>query len=167
MLELYDPNAHGFVAIPVILACREPRLFELLREPMTPRELASRLGALIIVGHLQVALRLLHSSDSLEPNERGEYCLTKRAHFDELPSDILSLYEWNMSAYLTGMSLPPSSLKGGHLREWICRSQKRQFFPTKFWRLDKFVFIEQIPKTSVGKFDKKVLRQRYAEGALE
>jgi len=26
------------------------------------------------------------------------------------------------------------------------------------------VFIEEIPKTSVGKFDKKVLRHRYAEG---
>ena len=113
MLELYDPNAHGFVAIPVILACREPRLFELLREPMTPREHASRLGALIIVGHLQVALRLLHSSDSLEPNQRGEYCLTERALFGELPTELLCLYEWDMPAYLTDMSLSGHPLKAG------------------------------------------------------
>jgi fatty-acyl-CoA synthase len=29
------------------------------------------------------------------------------------------------------------------------------------------VIIEEVPKTSVGKFDKKVLRARHAEGDLE
>jgi fatty-acyl-CoA synthase len=37
----------------------------------------------------------------------------------------------------------------------------------KFWLPEKFVFIDQIPKTSVGKYDKKVLRKRYADGQLE
>ena len=36
----------------------------------------------------------------------------------------------------------------------------------KFWIPEKFVFVDEIPKTSVGKFNKKVLRQRYAEGEL-
>lgn len=36
----------------------------------------------------------------------------------------------------------------------------------KFWLPDAVEFIGEIPKTSVGKFDKKVLRQRYAEGKL-
>ncbi len=36
----------------------------------------------------------------------------------------------------------------------------------KFWLPDKIVFIDDIPKTSVGKFDKKVLRRRYADGEL-
>jgi fatty-acyl-CoA synthase len=31
---------------------------------------------------------------------------------------------------------------------------------------DAFVFINEVPKTSVGKFDKKVLRQRYTNGEL-
>jgi fatty-acyl-CoA synthase len=36
------------------------------------------------------------------------------------------------------------------------------------WQLpERWAFIEAVPKTSVGKFDKKVLRSRYAEGALE
>ncbi|NHN56801.1 long-chain fatty acid--CoA ligase [Calidifontibacter sp. DB0510] len=36
------------------------------------------------------------------------------------------------------------------------------------WQLpDKWAFIDEVPKTSVGKFDKKVLRQRYADGELE
>jgi len=37
----------------------------------------------------------------------------------------------------------------------------------KWWLPDEFAFIEAVPKTSVGKFDKKVLRQRLAEGKLE
>jgi len=36
----------------------------------------------------------------------------------------------------------------------------------KFWLPDKILFIDEIPKTSVGKFDKKVLRGWYAEGKL-
>jgi fatty-acyl-CoA synthase len=37
----------------------------------------------------------------------------------------------------------------------------------KWWLPDEFAFVSQIPKTSVGKFDKKVLRGRLAEGDLE
>jgi fatty-acyl-CoA synthase len=31
----------------------------------------------------------------------------------------------------------------------------------KWWLPDEVVFIEGVPKTSVGKFDKKVLRERF------
>lgn len=34
----------------------------------------------------------------------------------------------------------------------------------KYWVPDRIVFVEQIPKTSVGKLDKKVIRRRHAEG---
>ena len=37
----------------------------------------------------------------------------------------------------------------------------------KWWLPDEFAFIAEVPKTSVGKFDKKVLRGQLAEGALE
>jgi len=37
----------------------------------------------------------------------------------------------------------------------------------KWWIPDHFAFIDEVPKTSVGKFDKKVLRNRLAEGELE
>ncbi len=37
----------------------------------------------------------------------------------------------------------------------------------KFWLPDRLIFVEEIPKTSVGKFDKKVLRAAYANGELE
>ncbi len=36
------------------------------------------------------------------------------------------------------------------------------------WQLpERWAFIEEVPKTSVGKFDKKVLRKAYANGTLE
>ncbi len=36
----------------------------------------------------------------------------------------------------------------------------------RYWLPDRFAFVDEIPKTSVGKFDKKVLRRRYAERQL-
>jgi fatty-acyl-CoA synthase len=36
----------------------------------------------------------------------------------------------------------------------------------KWWLPDEIVFLDEVPKTSVGKFDKKVLRTRLADGAL-
>jgi len=35
-----------------------------------------------------------------------------------------------------------------------------------FWLPDEFAFLEAIPKTSVGKFDKKLLRARLEQDAL-
>jgi fatty-acyl-CoA synthase len=37
----------------------------------------------------------------------------------------------------------------------------------KFWLPERWVFMEEIPKTSVGKSDKKVLRSMYKEGKLD
>jgi len=37
----------------------------------------------------------------------------------------------------------------------------------KWWLPDEFAFVDEVPKTSVGKFDKKVLRARLTEGTLE
>jgi fatty-acyl-CoA synthase len=35
----------------------------------------------------------------------------------------------------------------------------------KIWMPDRVEFIDEVPKTSVGKFDKKVLRDRYQQPA--
>ncbi len=37
----------------------------------------------------------------------------------------------------------------------------------KWWLPERWAVIESVPKTSVGKFDKKVLRKQYADGELE
>jgi fatty-acyl-CoA synthase len=36
------------------------------------------------------------------------------------------------------------------------------------WQLpERWAFVPEVPKTSVGKFDKKVLRRRHADGELD
>ncbi|MEZ5122378.1 MAG: hypothetical protein R2736_12505 [Solirubrobacterales bacterium] len=37
----------------------------------------------------------------------------------------------------------------------------------KWWLPDEVVIVDEIPKTSVGKFDKKALRAQLADGTLE
>jgi len=49
-------------------------------------------------------------------------------------------------------------------------AELRDFLADKFakWQLpERWTFIDEVPKTSVGKFDKKQLRTRYADGELE
>jgi fatty-acyl-CoA synthase len=36
----------------------------------------------------------------------------------------------------------------------------------RWWLPERWAFVDEVPKTSVGKFDKKVLRARYARGEL-
>jgi fatty-acyl-CoA synthase len=36
----------------------------------------------------------------------------------------------------------------------------------KWWMPDQWAFVDEVPRTSVGKHDKKLLRERYAEGSL-
>jgi acyl-CoA synthetase (AMP-forming)/AMP-acid ligase II len=49
-------------------------------------------------------------------------------------------------------------------REEIHAHLEQQF--ARWWLPDEVVFIETVPKTSVGKFDKKVLRQQFADFKL-
>ncbi|UUV28649.1 fatty acid--CoA ligase [Amycolatopsis roodepoortensis] len=49
----------------------------------------------------------------------------------------------------------------GELRTWLSGKLPR------WWLPERWSFIEQIPRTSVGKFDKKVLRGDYAGGRLK
>jgi fatty-acyl-CoA synthase len=47
------------------------------------------------------------------------------------------------------------------LRAWLSERT------AKFWVPERWAFIAEVPKTSVGKFDKKVLRARHADGGLD
>ncbi|MDA8266057.1 MAG: long-chain fatty acid--CoA ligase [Actinomycetota bacterium] len=70
------------------------------------------------------------------------------ARWDERPLACVVLNE--------GADISPSELEG-FLEGRVAR----------FWVPDRWSFIDEVPKTSVGKFDKKVLRARYAEGNLD
>ena len=47
------------------------------------------------------------------------------------------------------------------LRKHLCDRVAR------FWLPERWTFVEEVPKTSVGKFDKKLIRARYADGIYE
>ncbi|MFA9272346.1 MAG: hypothetical protein ACEQSX_16655 [Baekduiaceae bacterium] len=38
---------------------------------------------------------------------------------------------------------------------------------SRWWVPEEYVFLDEVPKTSVGKFDKKLLRARLSEGDLD
>ncbi len=54
-----------------------------------------------------------------------------------------------------GQTVEPTHLRA-HLEDKVAR----------WWLPERWAFVDEVPKTSVGKFDKKVLRARYAAGAL-
>jgi fatty-acyl-CoA synthase len=52
----------------------------------------------------------------------------------------------------------------------VCASELREFLCDKvvrWWLPERWAFIDQVPLTSVGKFDKKTIRARYAENAYD
>ena len=54
-----------------------------------------------------------------------------------------------------------ASVSAGELREFLAARVPK-------WQLpERWSFIEEVPKTSVGKFSKKTLRQMYADGGLD
>jgi fatty-acyl-CoA synthase len=54
-----------------------------------------------------------------------------------------------------------ASAEAAELRSWLAERT------AKFWLPERWTFIPEVPKTSVGKFDKKVLRASYADGKLD
>ncbi len=50
---------------------------------------------------------------------------------------------------------------GEHIKEEL-RNHLREKFP-RWWLPDEIFFVDEIPKTSVGKFDKKVLKERFRD----
>jgi fatty-acyl-CoA synthase len=53
------------------------------------------------------------------------------------------------------------AIEPAQLREWLADRV------AKWWLPERWAVVESVPKTSVGKFDKKVLRKAYADGELD
>ena len=68
---------------------------------------------------------------------------------------------WQERPLACVVSKPGADLSAEALQAFLAERVAR------WWVPERFAFITEVPKTSVGKFDKKVLRARYAEGALE
>ena len=75
MLDILNRYIHGYVAIPVILACQKQGLFSLLEaeDPLSLSQMVSRTHA--NEGHLQVACRMFESLGWLEKDEQARYRL--------------------------------------------------------------------------------------------
>jgi fatty-acyl-CoA synthase len=56
---------------------------------------------------------------------------------------------------------PESDVSAQELRDYLSA------FVAKWWLPEHWSFVESLPKTSVGKFDKRALRRLFAEGRLE
>jgi fatty-acyl-CoA synthase len=54
-----------------------------------------------------------------------------------------------------------AQVTAAELRKYLCDKVAR------FWLPERWTFIDEVPKTSVGKFDKKLIRTRYADDAYE
>ena len=66
------------------------------------------------------------------------------------------------AALMVGASLvmPDRFLQPAPLRQFVAAVAK--------WQVpERWAFLPEVPKTSVGKFDKKLLRTRYARGRLD
>src|SRR5262245_3336001 len=100
MLEALNRYAHGFITVPVVVACRRRGLFEVLRTrgPIAAGPLARELGA--NEGHLRVALRLLQSLGWLAV-ENDRFVPTPEAENErDIPDDAVALLELPIEAYL-------------------------------------------------------------------
>ncbi len=53
-----------------------------------------------------------------------------------------------------------SEVSADELKSWLADRV------AKWWLPERWTFIDEVPKTSVGKFDKKVLRRQFADGDL-
>ncbi|WDZ86430.1 fatty acid--CoA ligase [Micromonospora cathayae] len=67
---------------------------------------------------------------------------------------------WGERPLATVVLSPGASVTPEELREFLAGTVAR-------WQLpERWAFVDAVPKTSVGKLDKKVVRSRYAEGGL-
>jgi hypothetical protein len=119
MLETINIYNHGFVAIPVIFACKRRGFFDLLarEKALFCEQMSEQLKA--NSGHFQVALRMLESLHWLSRNEQEKYSLTpEAANYKAIPEDVLQLYLLPIESYLQGT-------QPGLLGKWIeCSCQR-------------------------------------------
>jgi acyl transferase domain-containing protein/NADPH:quinone reductase-like Zn-dependent oxidoreductase/NAD(P)-dependent dehydrogenase (short-subunit alcohol dehydrogenase family)/acyl carrier protein/ribosomal protein S18 acetylase RimI-like enzyme len=127
MLEIINRYCHGYVAVPVILACKAQGLFKLLEKKgaLDARGIAKRLKA--NEGHLRVALRLLQSFGWVSCSSPfEEYALTAAAQcYLHLPETLLKLYHFPFDKYLSGSELT--------LQPWFNESQQGWNMDSLLW----------------------------------
>jgi fatty-acyl-CoA synthase len=84
------------------------------------------------------------------------------AHPDVLEASVVGVPDekWGERPLATVVRAADSAIDAATLQEFLGSKVARWQVP------ERWAFIDEVPKTSVGKFDKKVLRRRYAAGDL-
>ncbi len=85
------------------------------------------------------------------------------AHPDVLEAAVVGIPDekWQERPLASVVLREGATVKPAELREFLAASVAK-------WQLpDAWTFIEAVPRTSVGKFDKKVIRKWYADGELD
>jgi fatty-acyl-CoA synthase len=84
------------------------------------------------------------------------------AHPDVLEAAVVAIPDerWSERPCACVVRHPDSGLDADGVREFLREKV------AKWWLPDRIEFIDEVPKTSVGKFDKKVLRAQIADGKL-
>jgi len=84
------------------------------------------------------------------------------AHPEVLEASVVGVPDdkWGERPLATVVRAAGSSIDAAGLKDFLASKVARWQVP------ERWAFIDEVPKTSVGKFDKKVLRKRYAAGEL-
>ncbi len=85
------------------------------------------------------------------------------AHPDVIEASVVGVPDpkWGERPLATVVRVPDSTVDAAVLQDFLAARIAHWQVP------ERWAFIDEVPKTSVGKFDKKVLRKRYAEGDLQ
>lgn len=88
---------------------------------------------------------------------------TVMAHPDVFEAVVVAVPDerWQERPLCCVVRRPGSTVTAEELKEFLAERV------AKWWLPERWSFVESVPKTSVGKFDKKVLRAQYAEGDLD
>jgi fatty-acyl-CoA synthase len=83
-------------------------------------------------------------------------------HTEVIEAAVIAIEEerWGERPLACVVLAPKASASAADLRDWLSASMPR------WWLPERWAFLQQVPRTHVGKFDKKLLRAEYAAGRL-
>jgi fatty-acyl-CoA synthase len=85
------------------------------------------------------------------------------AHPDVIEAAVVAVPDerWQERPMAVIVAKEGAALSAGELRRFLTDKVVR------WWLPERWVFVDQIPRTSVGKYDKKTIRSRYADNAYQ
>jgi fatty-acyl-CoA synthase len=121
------------------------------------------IGSIDPLGYLQITDRakdVIKSGGEWISSVELESVLS--AHPEVLECAVIAVPDarWSERPLACVVRRPGSTITAEALRDFLAPRVAR------WWLPERWAFVPEVPKTSVGKFDKKLLRARHAEGAL-